>query len=111
MEKEIVVQHGDATPSTSSSQPAAVQGIPDEASSIPMPPGEPSVDVGLAGDEEPGYGTHSMENKKRRDLGSSLNFTTYKKHMTSLLLQWNSRIWLVFLILGFLCSIMRVSAV
>ena len=54
MEKEIEAQHGDTAPSTSSSQPAAVQGIPDEASSIPMPPGEPSVDVGLVGDEEAG---------------------------------------------------------
>ena len=51
MEKEI---EPDAAPSTSSSQAAAVQGIPDEASSIPMPPGEPSVDVGLVGDEEAG---------------------------------------------------------
>ena len=54
MEKEIEVQHGDAAPSTSSSQAAAVQGIPDEASSIPMPPGEPSVDVGLVGEEDAG---------------------------------------------------------
>ena len=29
----------------------------------------------------------TIKNKKHRDLGSSLNCTTYKKHMTSLLLQ------------------------
>ena len=57
------------------------------------------------------YFKRSMENKKRRDFWCSLNFTTYKKHVTSLLLQWNFWIWLVFLILGFLCSILRVCRV
>ena len=46
--------------------------------------------------------TRNILYKKQSILDTSLDFTTYKKRVTSLLLQWNFRIWLVFLIKRFL---------